>query len=51
VDNTDPQADSVGLENPVATPEEGWHVNTRGEMPEALQQYAVIPANPRRVWA
>jgi hypothetical protein len=37
--------------NPVVTPEEGWHVNTRGEMPEALQQYAVIPTNPRRVWA
>ena len=44
VDNTDP-------ENPVATPEEGWHVNTRGEMPEALQQYAVMPEHPRRVWA
>jgi hypothetical protein len=41
-DNTDP---------PVATPEEGWHVNTRGEMPEALQQYAVMPEHPRRVWA
>jgi hypothetical protein len=44
VDNTDP-------ENPVATPEEGWHVSTRGEMPEALQQYAVMPEHPRRVWA
>jgi hypothetical protein len=44
VDNTDP-------ENPIYTPEEGWHVNTRGEMPEALQEYAVIPAHPRRVWA
>ena len=44
VDNTDP-------ENPVSTPQDGWHVNTRGEMPEALQQYAVIPTNPRRVWA
>jgi hypothetical protein len=43
-DNTDP-------ENPVLTPEEGWHVNTRGEMPEALQAFSVIPTNPRRVWA
>jgi hypothetical protein len=30
---------------------EGWHVNTRGPMPDHLQQYAVIPTNPRRVWA
>jgi hypothetical protein len=44
VDSTDP-------ENPVSTPQDGWHVNTRGEMPEALQQYAVTPTNPRRVWA
>ena len=44
VDNTDP-------ENPVATPMDGWHVNTRGQMPEAMRQYAVIPTNPRRVWA
>jgi hypothetical protein len=44
VDNTDP-------ENPVATPEEGWHVNTRGEMPEALVPFSVHPVQPRRVWA
>ena len=44
VDSTDP-------ENPVYTALDGWHVNTRGEMPEALQQYAVTPTNPRRVWA
>ena len=43
--------DSTDPENPVATPQDGWHVNTRGEMPEALQEYAVIPTNPRRVWA
>jgi hypothetical protein len=43
--------DSTDPENPVSTPQDGWHVNTRGEMPEALQQYAVIPANPRRIWA
>jgi hypothetical protein len=43
--------DSTDPENPVATPQDGWHVNTRGEMPEALQQYAVIPTNPRRIWA
>ena len=44
VDNTDP-------ENPVYTPEEGWHVNTRGEMPEALVPFSVHPTHPRRVWA
>jgi hypothetical protein len=44
VDNTDP-------ENPVATPEEGWHVNTRGEMPETLVPFEVFPVLPRRVWA
>jgi hypothetical protein len=43
--------DSTDPENPVATPQDGWHVNTRGEMPEALQEYAVIPTNPRRIWA
>lgn len=44
VDNTDP-------ENPIYTPEDGWHVNTRGPTPEAFQAFAVIPTNPRRVWA
>ena len=44
VDNTDP-------ENPIYTPEEGWHVNTRGEMPEALVPFSVHPTHPRRVWA
>lgn len=44
VDNTDP-------ENPIYTPMDGWHVNTRGPMPDALQAFAVIPTNPRRVWA
>jgi len=37
---------------PVAIP--GWHVNVRvvgGEDAEALQEYAVIPTNPRRIWA
>ena len=44
VDNTDP-------ENPVVTPQDGWHVNTRGEMPLELEAFSVIPTNPRRVWA
>jgi hypothetical protein len=44
VDNTDP-------ENPIYTPEEGWHVNTRGEMPDTLTPFAVHPVQPRRVWA
>jgi len=31
----------------------GWHVNTRGEMPEELSAYSVdpIPLTPARVWA
>jgi hypothetical protein len=44
VDNTDP-------ENPISTPEEGWHVNTRGEMPETLAPFSVHPVQPRRIWA
>ena len=44
VDNTDP-------ENPVSTPQDGWHVNTRGEMPEALKTYVVEVDSPVRVWA
>ena len=44
VDNTDP-------ENPVATPEDGWHVNTRGPMPDTLKPFAVVPVQPRRIWA
>lgn len=44
VDSTDP-------ENPVATPLEGWHVNVRGPMMAALQEYAVEVNTPFRVWA
>ncbi len=44
VDNTDP-------ENPIYTPEDGWHVNTRGPMPEAFAPFEVHPTHPRRVWA
>lgn len=44
VDNTDP-------ENPIYTPEDGWHVNTRGPMPEAFVPFEVHPVQPRRVWA
>jgi hypothetical protein len=44
VDNTDP-------ENPVATPEDGWHVNTRGPMPDTLKPFEVFPVKPRRIWA
>jgi hypothetical protein len=45
------KTDSADPENPVSTPEEGWHVNTRGEMPWEFQAFAVVPTNPRRVWA
>lgn len=44
VDNTDP-------ENPVITPKEGWHVNTRGPVTPELKAFSIIPTNPRRVWA
>ena len=44
VDNTDP-------ENPIYTPEEGWHVNTRGIITENLKVFSVIPKFPRRIWA
>ena len=44
VDNTDP-------ENPIYTPEEGWHVNTRGPMTLELEAFSVVPTHPRRVWA
>jgi hypothetical protein len=44
VDNTDP-------ENPIYTPKDGWHVNTRGPMPDELIQFKVLPMHPRRVWA
>ena len=43
--------DSTDPENPISTPEEGWHVNTRGEMPDTLTPFAVHPVQPRRVWA
>jgi hypothetical protein len=29
----------------------GWHVNTRGPMPEAFTPFEVFPVQPRRVWA
>ena len=44
VDNTDQK-------NPVYTPEAGWHVNTRGPITPELQAFAVVPTQPRRVWA
>lgn len=49
--HTDFAGDS--FEVPVMQPIEGWHVNVRctKEVPAALQQYAVYPATPKRVWA
>lgn len=44
VDNTDP-------ENPIYTPMDGWHVNTRGPITLELEAFSVVPTNPRRVWA
>lgn len=37
--------------NPIYTAQEGWHINTRGEMPEELVSFAIIPVHPHRVWA
>jgi hypothetical protein len=36
---------------PEMAPIPGWHVNTRGPMPEALLPFSVIPEHPVRVWA
>ena len=38
-------------DTPEMKPVSGWHVNTRGEMPEALKAYAVEVNSPVRVWA
>ena len=41
-------------EGNVITPPEllpGWHVNYRGDVPDAWLPYAVEPQNPVRVWA
>ena len=41
-------------EGNVITPPEllpGWHVNYRGEVPDAWLPYVVEPVNPVRVWA
>lgn len=38
---------------PILQPMQGWHVNVRvidGEDATGLQQYAVVPSVPRRVW-
>lgn len=40
-------------EDYVPIPEEGWHVNVRvvgDEDPTPLEQYAVHPTVPRRIW-
>ena len=44
VDNTD-------IDNPIITPYDGWHVNTRGPITLELEAFSVVPTNPRRVWA
>lgn len=38
--------------NPVMAALDGWHVNVRvvGEDPTPLEQYAVVPTLPVRVW-
>ena len=44
-------AEGEVITEPVAL--EGWHVNVRviaGEDGEPLQQFSVVPQNPRRVW-
>lgn len=29
----------------------GFHVNTRGEAPEELLKYSIVPSQPVRVWS
>ena len=36
---------------PEMAPVDGWHVNTRGQMPDELLVYATEPLTPVRVWA
>ena len=44
--------DEHNNEYPAVAPIEGWHVNWLGELPEALQPYAIeAPNNPYRVFA
>lgn len=38
-------------EYPAMAPLDGWHVNLRGELPDALAPYVVTPTQPVRVWA
>ena len=40
-----------GFEYPEMEPVGGWHVNFIGILPDNLEQYAVIPNNPVRVFA
>jgi hypothetical protein len=52
--NDDAVLDFVGNVVTPPTQMEGWHVNVRvmpGEDASALEPYAVIPSQPRRVWA
>jgi hypothetical protein len=37
--------------NPIMVDLEGWHVNLRGAMTDAFDEYKVIPTQPYRVWA
>lgn len=43
--------DNTAPENPVVTPMDGWHVNTRGPLLSSLLPFSVVPTHPRRVWA
>ena len=47
-----PTGDTDTEGNPVMVALDGWHVNVRvvGEDPTPLEQYAVTPALPVRVW-
>jgi len=41
----------LDAETPEMAPIDGFHVNTRGEAPEALMPYSINPTQPVRVWA
>jgi len=43
--------DEAGFEYPEMADVGGWHVNMRGELPEAIKPYKInVPGTPYRIW-
>lgn len=43
--------DAEGMEYPEMVNVGGWHVNMRGELPEAIAQYKItVTGTPHRIW-